>query len=642
LRYTYHMFESDKKSALDRLKKGLYSRTDRFGESPRHEIHSTDGEVPSSWEEKKEEVVTPDLHPQVRVWYKRVLVGSAIFFVIAFLVAAYALIGGKTFVSVDNIDIRIEGPASVAGGETLTLSTTIDNKNATDMQLTDLIVEFPDGAKDPINQSKDLTRERISVGDIASGAVAQKTVRAVLYGESGAERKIKFTVEYRTPGSNAIFFKEKYYTLSISSSPITLSIDALDSVTAGTDSPMKITVTSNTTSVVKDVLLSLEYPFGWTLSSADPMPTFSGSVWRIGDLSPGSKRTITLRGMAQGQDGEERTIHAHVGIQSASDEKEISTAIISSSHTFLLEKPFLSLDVSLNGIRSGDLPVEPGRLVRVDVIWTNNMPEKITNGRIEAKLSGTALDRNSVSTDGNGYYDSRTNTIIWDGGRLSDLKEIPPGATGRVGFSFYPLRSSSEIQSNASINVSILAIGDRIGVSGGSQSVQSTASRTIKLVSNLSLASRALRTQGAFSNTGPVPPRADEETTYTVIWTLTNTSNNIRNAEVVANLPQGVRWTGLVSPTDAGLSYNDSTGEIVWNAGNIVAGSQSQPKEVSFQVGITPNVSQIGSVPQIIGQALVTATDDFTGATLTNNSSALTTRTMTDIFWKSGDEVVQQ
>jgi len=636
------MFESDKKSALDRLKKGLYSRTDRFGESPRHDIHSTDSEVPSAWEEKKEEIPAPDLHPGVRLWYRRILIGSAIFFIIAFLAAVYALLGGKTFVSVDNIDIRIEGPASIAGGETLTLTTSIDNKNATDMQLADLIVEFPDGAKDPSNQAKDLTRERISVGDIQAGAIAQKNVSAVLYGESGAEKKIKFTVEYRTPGSNAIFFKEKYYTLSISSSPITLTLDARDSVTAGAESPMKITVTSNTTSVVKNVLLSLEYPFGWSLASSDPLPTYGDSVWRIGDLAPGAKRTITIRGIAEGQDGEERTIHAHVGMQSASDEKEISTAIISDSHTFSLEKPFLSLSLSLNGMASGDLPIDPGRLVRTDVIWTNNMSDKITNGRIEAKLSGAALDRNSVSTDGDGYYDSRTNTIVWDGGRLSDLKEIAPGATGRVGFSFYPLRSGPEVQGNASITISIIASGSRISASGGTQSVQSTASRTIKLVSNLSLAARALRTQGSFTNSGPIPLRADQETTYTVVWTLTNTSNNISRAEVVATLPQGVRWTGLVSPSDAGLSYNDSTGEIVWSAGNILGGGQSQPKEVSFQVGVTPNVSQIGTVPQIIGAATVTAVDDFTGATLKNSSQALTTRTTTDIFWKSGDEVVQQ
>jgi hypothetical protein len=545
-------------------------------------------------------------------------------------------------VSVDNIDILIEGPASVAGGETLTLGATVYNKNAIDMQLVDLIVEFPEGAKSPLDQSKDLTRERISIGDIKADEVAQKAISAVLYGESGAEKKIKFTAEYRTAGSNAIFFKEKYYTLSISSSPITLTLDALDSVTAGTESSMKITVTSNTTSVMKDILLALEYPFGWSLSSSDPRPTYSDSVWRIADLAPGAKKTIIIQGIAEGQDGEERTIHARIGIQSVTNEKEIATAIISESHTFALEKPFLGIDLSLNGTRTGDVSIEPGRLIRSDVIWTNNTPDKITNARIEVRLTGTALDRNSVSTDGDGYYDSRTNTIVWEGGRLEDLKEMAPGATGRVGFSFYPVRSGSGIQGNASILVSVTASGARSGLSGQSHSVETATSRTIKLVSNLSLTARALRTQGSLTNTGPIPPQADKETTYTIVWTLTNTSNNISRAEVRATLPQGVRWTGAISPSDSALSYDGATGEIVWNAGNILGGGKGLPKEVAFQVGLTPNVSQIGSVPEIIGSASVTAVDDFTGVTLKNSAPALTTRTTTDIFWKSGDEMVRQ
>jgi hypothetical protein len=634
------MFESDKRSALERLKKGLYSRTDRFGESVRHDVHSTDASVPVSWEEEKKDVPPPDLHPQIRLWYRRVLIGSLGFFVLALLVAGYTLLGGKTFVSVDNIDILIEGPASIAGGETLTLGATVYNKNATDMQLVDLIVEFPEGARDPSDQSKELTRERISVGDIRADEVAQKSVSAVLYGEAGAEKKIKFTAEYRTAGSNAIFFKEKYYTLSISSSPITLTLDALESVTAGTESAVKITVTSNTTSIIKDVLLALEYPFGWTLVSSLPRATYGDFVWRIADLAPGAKKTIIVRGIAEGQDGEERTIHAKVGIQSVTDEKEIATAIISESHTFALEKPFLSIDVPLNGVRIGDLSIEPGRLVRTDVIWTNNTPDKITNARIEVRLTGNALDRNSVSTDGDGYYDSRTNTIVWEGGRLEDLREMAPGATGRVGFSFYPVRSGSDIQGNTSIVISVTASGSRPGSSGTNHSVETATSRTVKLVSNISLSARALRTQGSFTNTGPIPPQADKETTYTVAWTLTNTSNNISRAEVRATLPQGVRWTGVISPSDVALSYDDVTGEIVWNAGNILGGGKGLPKEVAFQIGLTPNVSEIGTVPELVGTASVTAVDDFTGVTLKNSSPVLTTRTMTDIFWKQGDETV--
>jgi hypothetical protein len=112
--------------------------------------------------------------------------------------------------------------------------------------------------------------------------------------------------------------------------------------------------------------------------------------------------------------------------------------------------------------------------------------------------------------------------------------------------------------------------------------------------------------------------------------------------EVRSTLPQGVRWTGVTSPAEVDFSYDESTGDIVWRAGSMAGGGVSTVREVAFQVGITPSISAIGSVPQLIGQSTVTAVDDFTGATLRNTAPAQTTRTTTDIFWKTGDETVVQ
>jgi len=638
------MFESDKRSAIERLKKSLYSRGSDFSEPMRHDIHGGNDEVPKTWAHDEAPAAPPEpLHPKVRSWYKKILLGSLALFFVALGLVFYSFFGGRTFVSVDNIDLLIEGPVSVAGGETLPLSVSVVNKNSTDMELADLIIEFPEGAKDPSNPSKDLVRSRISVGQVKSGSLAQKSVSAILFGEEGAERRIKFTIEYRTPGSNAIFFKEKYYTVSISSSPVLLTLDALDKVTAGEESLIKVTITSNTTSVVKDLLLATEYPFGWSFSSADPKPLFGETVWRIGDLAPGAKKVIIIRGIAAGQDGEERTLHANVGIQSASDENKIATTIIAEEHTFLLEKPFLGLSLAINGDRSGTLAVEPGRIVRGEVLWTNNSMTKISRAQIEVRLSGVAFDKNSVSVDDGGNYDSRTNTITWAAGRTEGLLEIAPGASDRVGFSFYPTRPSPSQSANSSISISASARGERQDETSGSGTISSAASATVKLVSNLSLSSRALRSQGPFSNTGPIPPRVDQETTYTVTWTLTNTSNSISDAEVRAVLPAYVKWLSKVSPAQASVTYNPVGGEVVWLAGDVPKNADvgAGAKEVSFQVVLVPNASQRGTAPILVGDAVVTGIDDFTGVTLRNTAPGLTTRTTSDIFWKQGDELVQ-
>ncbi|HVT75115.1 MAG TPA: hypothetical protein VHD69_01700 [Candidatus Paceibacterota bacterium] len=639
------MFESDKKSPLDRLKKGLYSRNVRDIETPRHDIRQSDDVVPQSWDHTEDHAAqAATLTPERRYAYKIVFICSALFLVAAFGIAAYTFLSGGNFVSVDNVDILVEGPATMSGGDRLDLDVTVANKNQTGIQLVDLIAEYPTGTKDPADPSKDLTLTRISMGDIDSQGVAQKSLSSLLYGQEGDVRDIKFTAEYRTAGSNAIFFKEKVYHVTISSSPIIVSIDAMDKVSAGEPFDMTLTISSNTAAPIKDLLLSLDYPFGFSVVSSNPPAAYGDNTWRIGDLAPGAKRSIVIRASASGTDGEEKDIHANVGIQSDDNEREIATTIVTSDHAFVIEKPFLGIDLALDGNRA-DTASAAGRTVHADVLWTNNSASQITNARIVAKLSGPVLDRNSVTVSDGGYYDSLTDSVIWEAGRADGLSTIAPGADGRVSFTLSTLAPSlGSSTADPSVTISVSAQGDRVNEQGAPQSVNTAVSRSIKLASNLALAARAVHSQGSIANDGPIPPRVDQSTTYTLIWTVTNTSNTITGAKVTAILPPYVTWTGTASPTDANISYDDQTDTVTWLVGDLARNADvgSGAKQVAFQISLRPSANQIGTVPNLILQQTVTGTDVFTSSTLKNAAPDLSTRITSDLFYKSGDETVKQ
>jgi len=639
------MFESDKKSPLDRLKKALYSRKQSFSEPVRHDIHETPDHIRESWQEEKkpeDDIAVHKLSPGLKKVYKTVFISSIAFFGLALVIGAYTFFGGKNFISVDNIDILIEGPTSIAGGEPLNLGVSVLNKNDTNIELVDLIVEYPKGSKDLVSSEKDLGRIRFSFGNIKSQSVAQKTISSLMFGEEGAEKEIKFTAEYRMADSNAIFYKEKIYRVSISSSPVLISIDALDRVLGNQETDVKITITSNTKVVLKNMMLSLEYPFGFNVTRASPQASFGTSIWRLGDLAPGAKKTISIKSTTAGQDGEERTLRANVGIQSLTNEREIATTIISRTHSFTIEKPFLGLDLALDGERF-DLATEAGKTVRAEILWINNSQNKITNTRIEAKISGAVLDKNSVSVSDGGYYDSLTNTIIWESGRSSGLDNIAPGVDGRVGFGFRSQITSGQSVSNPSIFITVSAKGNRVNELDSSSEIQSGVSRSVKLVSNLVLSARSLYSNGPFQNTGPVPPRAEQPTTYTVVWTVTNTSNVVTSTQITASIPAYMTWTGNISPADANISYDPNGGIITWQAGDIPKNADvgSGAKQVAFQISLQPSISQIGDAPEILSISKITGIDVFTGANLKNSAPSLSTRTTTDLLWKSGNEIVQ-
>ena len=157
----------------------------------------------------------------------------------------------------------------------------------------------------------------------------------------------------------------------------------------------------------------------------------------------------------------------------------------------------------------------------------------------------------------------------------------------------------------------------------------------------MEISSKSFRSVGSFTNTGPIPPKADVESTYTINWTLTNTTNDLKDTLVSATLPVGVSWKGEVSPVSERISYNPDTRVVSWNVGNVSSGVgfTYSPKSVSFKLGIIPSINQIGTAPPLLSQATVTATDTYTETPIGAVSSVATTQ-YSDSSYKNGDDVV--
>ena len=110
-------------------------------------------------------------------------------------------------------------------------------------------------------------------------------------------------------------------------------------------------------------------------------------------------------------------------------------------------------------------------------------------------------------------------------------------------------------------------------------------------------------------------------------WLVSNVSNDVAQAQIEAVLPAGVSMTGKIYPEDAKISYNDRTNSVIWNIGAMSAGTGiiNAPREVAFQVKITPAPNQVDRSPDLIGVSTFTANDLFTGDKLTATSDKKST-----------------
>ena len=153
-----------------------------------------------------------------------------------------------------------------------------------------------------------------------------------------------------------------------------------------------------------------------------------------------------------------------------------------------------------------------------------------------------------------------------------------------------------------------------------------------------------IRSSGPFANTGPIPPKVDQETTYTVIWTVDNTANSISNAVVKSSLPSNVKWLGKIDPLGEDISYDKSNGSIVWNVGglNTYTAGTSKRRQVAFQIALTPTINQVGNDLILVNQSNLTASDDFTDESLKSNLGSQSTKFSTDPQFKDGYDKVTQ
>ncbi len=579
--------------------------------------------------------------------FKKFFIFSIIIFILAAAFALYQFLAGGNTVSNNNIDIVVLGNAFTAGGTELPLQIEITNKNNLALETADLIVEYPKSSGGDLSSSIDTVRTRNSLGVIPAGGIRDENIKLVLYGEQGSIKPIKISLEYRIQDSNSIFVKEKPYEVTISSVPINLLVDAPISISPNQEFTLNVKVSSNATDPVSKMLLKIDYPIGFQFKSATPAPVTNNNVWNLGDLAPGSEHSIYIVGkMVDVFDGEQKVFHIWSGLQSDDDNSQIGVIYNSLGYTVAIKKAFIEANLSLNGISQTEYAFDSKTKIAGQIEWKNNLETEVNNVQVMVKISGNAFDSKSVIVD-QGFYNSKTNSVLWDKSFLSTLARIGPGESGILNFSFLSLpifSGATEMLLDPSINIDVSISGEQPQEGNLTTDLENSESKIVRFTSSAGLAAKAAYYSGPFTNKGPIPPKAEQETTYTIDWSLSNTISNISNAEVRATLPPSVRFIGPISPADESLTYNDATKEVVWNVGSIPRGTgiTEANREVFFQVGFTPTFSQINTQPIIINDAVLTGHDDFANVDIKVNRTSLNTGLYGDSsFPSNGGRVVE-
>ncbi|MEK9201704.1 MAG: hypothetical protein AAB944_01915 [Patescibacteria group bacterium] len=632
------MDSSSDKGEIDKLKSGLYSRT-FTPQSPNERSQIQPGKndaVEDDWKPKETfDILLKDMTPRKPLsWIKIIFIAAFIFFLLSVATAVYMFYGGSVVVSSKNVDISVIGPISMPGGEELVLDIVVHNKNNVSLESANLLVEYPLGTRVPGDLETELLRDRQDLGVISAGGIMKKTIKTVLFGEKESVKQIKISLEYRVTGSNATFGKELLYDVTINSAPVTLTVEYPVEVNANQQFQMIITAVSNSSQIIRNLLVKVEYPFGFHFDESEPKTISESNTWRLGDLEPTSQRKIIIKGRIEGQAEEERTFRFNMGVASSKNEKIIGINFLSLPKSILIKKPPVDLSLNINFDSGPEYITSVGSRIHMSIEWFNTLPVNVLNGSVEVKLSGKAFDRTSVIAQNGGFYRSIDNTVMWDKNSNPVLSDIPARKTGAVNVDFGILREPKDVISlrNPEVFAEVTLKGTRFSPEGAPEEVVSTATKRIKILSDLNATGRLVYSTGPFTNKGPIPPKAEVETTYTAIWTVTNSFNSVSNATLYTTLPPYVSWLDRVEPSTERVSFDPGTRQLVWNLDQVAAGTgiSRAARQVSFQLSFLPSLGQVNLSPIIVNAAKVGGKDDFTGTTVEMTQLPLTTRLLTD------------
>lgn len=624
------------RARIEQLRRAMYSRAlqDKRTDRPRRELHEEDQGVGEDWTQTEEKIAGVAVAPRFIGMTRKILwwalMGSVLFFIGALLFFAYyfTLGGGSLRAAPSNIDIVVSGPVQVMGGEHTELQIAVTNRNRVALELSDLVVTFPQGTRSVTDFATDLPVIRQPLGTIEPGGRRQGTISAVFSGEAGGTKEVQIELEYRVAGSNSIFIAKSTYSLVFASAPLSVAVEGNTQTISGQPMQFTVDVSSNSNAPLKDVVLSIDFPFGFKFSSAEPKAA-SGNLWSLGDFAPGERKSVIIQGALSGETGDSRVFRVAAGTRKSPETKTIETKLADTSYEVQVSHPFLGLTVNVNQDSGVSTVIGPAENAVVSVAYENNLSTEITDAIIVARLSGIQIDGSTVhSTDG--FYRSSDNVVLWDKTTTNGkLARLAPGAKGTVSFSF--TMPSSEVLkglSNPRLEISVNAAGKRISETGVPQNLQSTAQKTLRLATDLAVSAQGLYYANPFGSSGPMPPKANTETTYALVFTVTNTTNKITGAKLTARLPSYVRWVGIYSPSSENVTFNQLDGTVTWNVGDIAAGTGlggTQPRQAAIAIGFTPSTSQIGQTPPLLQDIKLVGTDSATGGTVTRNATNITT-----------------
>ncbi|MBI2065386.1 MAG: hypothetical protein HYT62_05065 [Candidatus Yanofskybacteria bacterium] len=538
--------------------------------------------------------------------------------------------GSSSFRDKDVV-LELEGPTQASSGDEVVYKLKYSNTTRSNLSNLNFVFFYPEGSTVITDTgTSDDSSEEFNIESLAPGEKGEKELRAFLLGERGNIKVAKATLSFRAGNLRSTFEKTATLSTTIVNTPISLTLVAPPSAVSGQSVTYILDYRNESDEDATDLILTVDYPDGFTPKEYNPKPKSSNNSWEVKLLKKGSGERISITGSLNGQEGENKVVSAtlkrKVGDRYVDYQKASAATVISN--------PVLGVEVFVNGV--SDYSSSPGDRLSYTVKYGNNSNMNLFGMNLVVKLEGDMFDLSALDTRG-GFFDEANKTITWNSTTVPDFSNFEPNKRGQVGFnitlkSFFPSLVTGA-PSDRFVKVSVKFGTPNIPTGFSGDDIAVSASLVTKIGTQPGLNQSAYYNDPNFGSSGPLPPKVGEDTFYTIHWQLTNPGNAVDSAKVVGKLPQGVEWVDTTkSSSGPAPVFNANSSEVIWNLGALPYGTGIfNPKyEASFKIKIRPTNSQKGNTLQLIDNVQLTGTDSFTKQPVIVNGGSLSSNNLVD------------
>ncbi|MBU1292340.1 hypothetical protein KKH07_02610 [Patescibacteria group bacterium] len=611
---------------LDELQKKLYKPEAEFEdrlEGP--EAFDIDRkrekkDVAQEWQKIEKRQLSPQ-------WKKKIRIISISVIIVFLITAGFFIWRGFTSFDKNGVVIEIYGAERVVSGEEVKYLIKYNNNTRLVLENLKLVFHYP---KDSIPANQQSLDETIDLPDLAPGQEKEIELLVRIIGLRGENQKAWVELSYQPVGISSQYTNVAEFISQVISVPLILDFDLPEKLVTGQDFDFSLRYLNQAEVSFDDIRIRIDYPAGFVFESANlnPLEDENNNVWSLGKLMAGEQSRISIRGNIQGKEGEVKSFKAQLGIF----QNEEFTPYSETVGALQISNSPLSISQTVN--ESTNYIAQANQILTYQINYQNTTDIGIKNVVITSKLEGKVLDFTSLEL-GSGSFNGDTQTITWNASNVSNLALLGPYQKGQLSFSIRiknPLPINGYSDKNFIVNNEVKIDSLEVPLSLKDIEITGQSKMTTKIASQLTLQSQGYYYDDLITNSGPIPPKVSQTTSYTIKWRLVNTSNDLKNVKVIGSLPPHVNWNNRVSGT--GLTYNSQTGQIIWSVGDLQAatGVLLPVKEVAFQISITPSLAHLGNLVELISQSQASGQDNFVDLALTNTDESIDTDLPDDLM----------